>query len=121
VQVGREGPDDEAREAADGKEEHERQGEDEGRVQFDGTFVEGGHPVEDLDPARHGDDKSDEGKDHARRIAHSAREHVVSPDEVPDAGDPESGKGDSRVAEQGAARKDGDDLTDHPMAGSTMM
>ena len=114
MEVRRQGADDQAREAADGKEKNEGQGKKERRVDFDGALVKGGHPVEYLDPAGHGDEERDEGEDDPGRVAHPAGEHMVPPDSVTDYGDSQGRHADGGVPEKSPSRKDGDDLADDP-------
>ncbi|OIQ64112.1 hypothetical protein GALL_543410 [mine drainage metagenome] len=114
MHVDRQGPQHDAREAADAEEEDERQREEERRLEINGALVEGAHPVEHLDGAGDGHDHREQREDHDRDLAEAAGEHVVGPDQAAHTGDRHAGEGDGLVAEDGAPGEGGQDLRDRP-------
>ena len=67
-------------------------------------------------------DKKAEQREHERRVDRLARhEHVVAPHQEPEHRDAEARERHERVPEHRLAAECGDELADHPIAGSTMM
>src|SRR4029077_11255627 len=101
------------REAADHEETDEAKGVKHGRVPGDGTFIEGGGPIKDLDRRRNGHQVAEEGKGERGVGGFAGDEHVVRPDQETDDRDGDARAGDEGIAEDGFARESRNDLADH--------
>ena len=71
MNVGCKRPQHQSRKSSDHKDEDECHRPEEWGLHVDGTFVQGGCPVEHLDGGGDGDKEGDEGENPACRVAHS--------------------------------------------------
>ena len=106
-----------ARQTAHGEQANEAKGVKHGRLVGDGTLVERGRPVKNLDGGRDGHREAQGGEDDAGVNRLAADEHVVSPDDKGDHGDGHAGKRHKTVAENALLGEAGDQFADHAHGG----
>ena len=108
---GRDGEHD-AGEPGDQKLKQEADAEHHGRGEDDLAAPERGQPVEDLDARGHGDHHGGKDEEGVCGRAHADGEHVVRPDAQADEADAHRCRHHGRIAEDGLAREDRNDLVD---------
>ena len=87
VDVGGQGAQGQAGEAADGEQPDEAQGVDHGGVHANAAVVHGGQPVKDLDGRGNGNRHGQQAEDRVEQGALAAGEHVVAPHDETKHGD----------------------------------
>ena len=117
VEVRRQRADNQAREPADGEGKMNEQAKSNGASSGMEPFVEGGNPVEDLDPARHGDEESEKEKT-TRAVSLMPLVNMWCPQtRYPTTAIAQGRQADGGVPEEGPAGEDRDDLADDPHGG----